>query len=358
MGDIPAGAQWGGTCLPRDPHRVPAWDAQIAGIAAAVFCCCPLILFCSTKLWIDATFTCLMVLAFHLFVRSYERVLYRGIALAGFVLGLAVLTKYPALGILPAMVWHAFHERTGSRHFWTALLLLGSCTVATCVPWLIWHHAITGALFHSQFTLTQEYANQFPFVQQSLQQPVYYYPRQIAAVAPVYLIGLFSGLRRWKDPQAQVMLIWTATFIAGFTTLALIGQLGYAVRYMLPAAVPLGILTAEAISASPGRLLRLALVLFAFQLTIGIMNSFISGIADVYAPLAPSPSSASHSQECVDPLWWLSNGLDWKCRGASPCRSAISGLRARDGCLCYCHFSFPARVSGSPARARSRRGRP
>lgn len=258
------------------------YSEREALLAAAILSLCPLLFLTSTRLWLETPCAALTTLSFYLFIRAYDRRHSVMIAASGFTLGLALLTKYSAAGIIPAIIVYALLRKDTLQCAPTIIIFLASM-ILPLAPWLAYYHHAMGTFSAAvQFKATRDFLEMFPFVKASFNKPLHFYLSQLALTAPVYIFAL-AALPLCRKKENAALIVWTASYIIGFTILFKLKILGCALRYILPASIPLAILSAHIILKRPRFLLPVAIVFLASQLVCGLLNSYIFLSADVFS---------------------------------------------------------------------------
>lgn len=250
---------------------------------ALILAFCPILLFTSTKIWIDATYMFLMCLSFYVFMLGFEKGGYLRVWLAGIIFGLAIITKYTSLGLAPALLIYALFKKSGFKRTLLCLVIFFAAAFLVTLPWLwFYRKAMGGLMYATHFKITQEYAEMFPFCKMTLERPDYFYFKELALVTPVYIFSTFALFKEPKNRENIVLLIWAATFLTAFIILFKLKTLGYAFRYLLPITVPLAMLSARAIVNQGRVILAVGIVFTCYQLAAGILNSFVFYAADIF----------------------------------------------------------------------------
>lgn len=253
-------------------------------VTAAILAFCPILFFASTKVWIDTTYVSLMCLSFYVFICAYERQNYLITVFSGAIFGLAILTKYPSLGIAPAILMYAYFKRNSFKDFFLRLFLFSITAFLITLPWLYYYRkAMGGFTYAAHFKTTPEFVEMFPFVKMTFERPDYFYLQQLVIVTPVYLFSIFYLLSGLKKKENVVLLIWILSFLAGFIILFKLNIVGYTFRFLLPITVPLAVLSARAIIKWEKFLLPLGIIFIFYQLIAGILSSYIFYSADIFS---------------------------------------------------------------------------
>ena len=162
-----------------------------------------------------------------------------------------------------------------------SLAIAAAVAFVVVLPWIIYYFRMTGSLeYFSRFGLAEDFKEKFPFVKMIFERPDHYYLSHLALITPVYVLSLFTVFDR-ADHSRRILWFWALLFAVGLFLLFKMNVLGQVFRYLLPALVPLGILTARAVVRYPKVLIPVGSVLLAFQLLTGLVNILAYGRADL-----------------------------------------------------------------------------
>lgn len=209
----------------------------------------PAALFAS-QVWLDGVLSFLMFLTLTLYRRAVRRGRWWDFSLAGACLGLALLTKFSALLLVPVLgVYHLTavgRDRRASRLALAALLP----TLVLAAPWYGLFFATYGELLPSWIAPSDEMQRKFPFVAMMVQRSPLYYVSALVAFLPACLFALASFWRRLRDADTALLAGFVLLLLAVFTAVGVSGG-GYQTRHVLPALPPLCLLAGRGIARLP-----------------------------------------------------------------------------------------------------------
>lgn len=252
-------------------------------ISALIMSFCPILIFTSTKIWIETTSNFLMCGALFLLLTAAEKKKILFFFSAGVIWGFSLLAKQTSLAALPAVGYILFRQKMGLRN----LLLFGGIFIVTALainlPWLWHYYKVMGTIsYGAQYKAIGEMAEMFLFVKANFSRPFYYYIYALPLVYPVYLFayaGIFTKLRKRGD---LTELIWALSFIGGLIFLIITKHSAPTIRLLVPALPALAILAADTVLRNKRILLPLLLVFLAYGLIVGILNNYLFQRADAY----------------------------------------------------------------------------
>jgi 4-amino-4-deoxy-L-arabinose transferase-like glycosyltransferase len=256
-------------------------------VTAFVLSVCPIHLLESSKVWLDTTVVFFSVIGFYLFVRGWDALRKDTLFWAGFVLGLAILSKYSAFWLMPVVFIYALSSFRKSPQTMKGLLGNGLVFLAgmaiLLVPWAIVYGSANGSLdYLSGYSWSNEEMARFPFVYEVFHRPDSFYFVALFFLTPLYALALGSFFKMEEVRKTTVLWAWVVVYLLGHVILFKLGHLGYIFRYLLPVTVPLAILSARQIVRWPTILVPAAILLGAYELMIGIYNMLSVGNADVH----------------------------------------------------------------------------
>lgn len=252
-------------------------------ISGVILCFCPILYFVSGKIWVETLFTFLTTLSFYLLILAADKRKIIWFVVSGLVFGLSLLAKYTSLGVLPAFIYYIARKKFPIKALFPFSMSFLMAASFIILPWIFYYYKIMGInTYMNQFKPTPEYLNMFPFCKMAMERPFYFYFTIPFLVAPIYLFSLISSYIFIKDKEDLTLPIWAFSFLLGFTLLGTCKILGYVVRYIVPATPPLAILAARFISGRNKIVLTLAIVLLAYGFFIGILNTLIFQMADIF----------------------------------------------------------------------------
>lgn len=252
-------------------------------LAAIILACCPVMLFVSTKIWLEIGLTLFVTLSFYLVILACHKKSILWFTAAGVVFGMGLLVKHSAILIAPAVLYFIYRHAISWKQrvgFIAVFFLTGVCVN---IPWLVYYRLTSGTFFYaSRYASSYNIASIFPFVVLAANRPWHYYFSGLISVYPVYLfcvIALTDIIRKKGDLS---MALWALSFMIIFTILALKDrnvQVIFALRFLAPALPALAILASYGIYPwiffvkPAGRTITTVfLIFFSYGLFMGIMN--------------------------------------------------------------------------------------
>jgi 4-amino-4-deoxy-L-arabinose transferase-like glycosyltransferase len=248
-------------------------------LASAIMAVCPILVFISTKIWIDSLLVFLVALSFYLMLKINKpwQVVYSGI-----VFSLAILTKYPAVFVLPAILIVIFNKFKNIRQVVLSLLCFFVPLLIT-IPWFKYNYLETGVIFRNSVP-SAELIEKFPFVKKVVNRPFYFYSLQLVLVYPIYglgylgILGIFGKKYLGKN---LTLVVWFLSYLVALTFFGLKGG-GYQTRYIAAGLPGLALLS---VAVLPEKLknwqILLLFVVMTYGLVVGILNSFVYQVADL-----------------------------------------------------------------------------
>ena len=255
------------------------YGSELALRSAAIASLCPLLLFCSVRILIEALLVLLVTTTVWLCLVATRKRSTGLFAATGVVLGLTLLTKETGLLVAPVCLFALFRE--GPRREKARFLVpLALGALATAAPWYLHVYSVLGTFVVWRSSISPEYMERFPFIREIALRPWHFYASNLALCAPVYVLGWIEGLDQARRKLVSTELVWGAAFLLPLTWLGMRGG-GYQTRYLLPAVPAFAILAARALQGRGRWLWFAALVFLALGLLTGIMNSLMSKPADL-----------------------------------------------------------------------------
>jgi len=239
---------------------------------------CPILLFASTRILIDALLALLVSVTLLLFLTAQERSSAILFILAGVVFGLAILTKETAVLIVPVLLYVTFRRTDEPLK---TLLYFSFPAVLVCSPWFYYFHKLTGTFIKGS-EITEENLK-LPFVDMMVHRPWYFYFVQIVSLSPVYAFGYFEIAERLKKNETLTEAVWVVSYFVPLTIFGLLGQ-GYQTRYVLPAIPGLALLTANGLRRRANWATITAIFLLAYALWAAVLNSLLFRPGDLFWP--------------------------------------------------------------------------
>jgi len=249
-------------------------------LASAIMAVCPVLFFISTKIWIDSLLVFLVSLCSYLILqikKPWQAVL------PGFVFSLAMLTKYPAVFVLPAILLLIISKFKKWEEIFLALVSFFA-PLLIMIPWFLYNLMVTGKIYKDYSTPSKELIEKFPFVKMMVNRPVWFYAVQLVLVFPAYVLGylgVLGSLRKKNLGKNMSLAVWFLGFLGGLTLFGLRGG-GYQTRYIAPGLPALALLS---VGVLPEKLEKWQVVLLfgvmIYGLVLGILNSYVYGVADL-----------------------------------------------------------------------------
>ncbi|MFH1458029.1 MAG: glycosyltransferase family 39 protein [Candidatus Omnitrophota bacterium] len=256
------------------------YGERLAWICAVIISFCPLLLFCSTRILIDAPLAFLVTLTVGILVVALKRKSRLLFSLSGLALGLAVLTKEPgALAVFPC-AYLLFKDGINKEKGMYLLYFLG-CAFIIVLPWYFWFFTVYGTLIPWWAKIFPENIKMFPFMEMVVNRPWYFYFQNITLSMPVYAFAWIAMIGGLKKRRLTLELVWALSFLIPITLYGVMGQ-GYQTRYILPAIPALTILSADLLNTKDELIWALAVFLLAIGFLTGILNTFIFRPADIF----------------------------------------------------------------------------
>lgn len=202
-------------------------------------------------------------------------------ALSGLVFGLAILTKETAFFLCPAILYFSFKEGiTSQKLFFVICFAILSFMIS--FPWFYSFYKVTGTFFADKLKISEESTKMFPFVKMVVNRPWYFYFIHTLIIAPIYIFGYFNVGNRIKNKRDLTEVIWIISYFLPLTIYGMGGQ-GYQTRYILPAILPLSILSAENMITINKVAFPFIVIFLAYGFLTGIFNSILSKPADLFS---------------------------------------------------------------------------
>ena len=256
------------------------YGEQVALIAAAALSFCPFLLFCSTRILIDALLVFLLTSTLWILTLAFKKKNKVLFCVAGVMWGLAILTKEPGLLLIFPCAYLFFKEGI-NREKGVGLFCFGACAFIIVLPWYLWFFSIYKTLFPWWARNMPENLTMFPFIKMVINRPWYFYFQNISLAAPLYVFAWLGALESLKKRSWTLELVWALSFLIPLTIYGLMGE-GYQTRYILPAMPAMSILVARFLSHKKEVIWALAIFLMAIGFLTGIVNSFIFYPADIF----------------------------------------------------------------------------
>jgi 4-amino-4-deoxy-L-arabinose transferase-like glycosyltransferase len=241
---------------------------------------CPIFLFSSVRILIDIVLTLLVSLAVLLTLFANDKSKTPVFGAVGLVFGLAVLTKETAVLILPVLLYLMLRGGVNRRSL-VALAYFALAALVISTPWFVYFFKNTGSLARGA-VIDTEYL-QLPFIRMAVERSWYFYFAHVVLISPIYLFGYFEIIHRLRKRESLTEVIWVLSYFIPLTFHGVMGN-SYQTRYILPAIPALALLAAASLCRQKRWVHIGAVVLLAYELLTGILNSVLFKLADVFTP--------------------------------------------------------------------------
>lgn len=256
------------------------YNEKIAFLSAIVLSFCPLLLFCSTRILIDTLLTLLVTTTVWVFLKAIKKKSRPLFALAGLVMGLAILTKEPGVLVVLPCCFLLFREGIDKEKGACLFFFLG-CAILTISPWYGWFFSVYKTFIPWWARIFPENIEMFPFIKMAVARPWYFYFQNITLAMPIYIFGWINILVCLRKKRLGLELIWAFSFLFPLTLYGVMGQ-GYQTRYILPAIPALAILSADFAANKKGWVWVMGIFLLGIGFLTGILNAFFFLPADIF----------------------------------------------------------------------------
>ena len=249
-------------------------------LSCLVLSFCPILLFSSVRILIDIVLALLVSLCVLITILAIEKAKTPLFAMAGLIFGLAILTKESAVFILPVILYLILRGGVNLQ----SLISIACFAVAALListPWFLYFFKVTGS-FARGAVIDAEYL-QVPFIKMAVERSWYFYFVHVALISPIYLFGYFEIIERLRKRESLMEVIWVLSYFIPLTVHGFMGN-SYQTRYILPAIPALALLTAASLNRQKHWAQLTAVVLLAYELLTGILNSVVFKLADVFSP--------------------------------------------------------------------------
>ena len=249
-------------------------------LSCLVLSFCPILLFSSVRILIDIVLALLVSLSVLITMLATDKGKNSIFGMAGLIFGLALLTKESAVFILPVLLYLIL--RAGIN--FQSLISIASFAIAALLisaPWFFYFYTITGS-FARGAVIDAEYL-QVPFIKMAVERSWYFYFVHVALISPIYLFGYFEIIERLRRRESLMEVIWVLSYFIPLTVHGFMGN-SYQTRYILPAVPALALLTASSLLRQKRWAQWTAVVLLAYELFTGILNTVVFKLADVFSP--------------------------------------------------------------------------
>ncbi len=248
-------------------------------MSAIISFCCPLLLFCSTRILIDALLVFLVTLTIWSFLLALKSNQKSYFIVSGIIFGLTLLTKQSGVLILLTCVYILLKDGFSKQKFVFFIYFLFTA-ILVCSPWYIYFYKTYGTLFPS-WTSSFESIEMFSFIKMTVHRPWHFYVTHIILIAPIYLFAFMNILYVLKNKRINAEIIWALSFLIPLSYLGISG-LGFQTRYVAPAIPALAILSAHLLDTENKWVGVWGVLFLSLGLLTGILNSLIFKPADVF----------------------------------------------------------------------------
>lgn len=258
------------------------YDRKIALVAAAINALCPVFLHASTKIWIDSMLTVFVTACIYMALVASEKgkIIYH--IFVGVLLAAAMMTKLTGFIIFPLILFMLLYKKIIKKNI-AYTLAATLVAIILIFPWFYWQYRVFGTISFRWLKTNPQLLEMFPFTKMITERHFHFYITNLILVAPIYLFSLTSivtGLRRGKR---IIESLWVLLFIGIFTYSGYVKNFGYITRYILPCTPALAILAAELIiKKNKIFLYAISAVFLGYGLLVGILNSYIFQVADIF----------------------------------------------------------------------------
>ncbi len=220
--------------------RRQSWHAtnMLLWLPVAAVALDPVFTFCSRKVWPDNLAGGLAALSMGLFCIAAARRRTIWAVLAGVTLGLAAMTKLPALILMPIaglLLW--LTATTGARTRRRLLLAAALPLGIILLPWFAVFYSHYACFLPHWIHPDQALIEMSGLSRRAVSQPWHYYLTESILVSPlvaVVLVGYVLRRRHVFSPTFGIPLAWVSLTTVTLTVLCLRGQ-GLQLRYLAPA---------------------------------------------------------------------------------------------------------------------------
>lgn len=263
-----------------------AWPVVIYALS-------PLATMIATQVWIDSLLAFNMLLGMTLYHRACKQRSHAAFALAGLALGLAMVSKFTGVLLLPVLFFYHLHTQGKDKQSWARLGTASLTMALVALPWFVLFWQTYGMLLPDWIKPSAEMQRKFPFVAMMVERSPFFYLQVLGALMPVALFALGAGVKRLRDGDTAILAALALLTIAGFTYVGLTGG-GYQERHILPIIPCLAIIAGRVIARLPLRVgwLPAALLLFGLWSVHGNLvkpGSAGSAEVNVFLPWSDGP---------------------------------------------------------------------
>lgn len=197
----------------------------------------PVLTLAAGRLWPDAPLAGLCAMSVALcFLACESKRPAIWFALSGAFLGLATLTKLPALGIVPVNTAIIVLSLKDRRSRLIALAWSAAPALVLAAPWFVRFYREYGVLVPSWIKPDDWLKEHYPFVRMHVARPAHFYVKELVLLEPLVLLCAFGYARNWrKIPRADFLapLLWFVIYLGVLTAMGAAGT-GFQMRYLSP----------------------------------------------------------------------------------------------------------------------------
>lgn len=191
----------------------------------------PVLTFTSHKIWIDTLLAALCITSLYLFYVALSKKGAWLYSVSGVVMGLAIVTKVPAVLVLPAFPVLYLLEKKGQKRLrirdtGTHVAVFGIPLLIVVLPWFISFYQEYGVLIPNWTKPTSELIEKSEYIRIIVNRPWNYYLKESLLMWPFCLLILFSWLHtrfRYK-PIEIALLVYVGVVFITFTILGALGN--------------------------------------------------------------------------------------------------------------------------------------
>jgi 4-amino-4-deoxy-L-arabinose transferase-like glycosyltransferase len=205
----------------------------------------------ATQVWLDGVLALLMFLTLTAYHRAVERGRWWDFSLAGLALGLALLTKFTAVLLLPLLgLYHLAAVGWDRAAAWKRAAAALLPALALAAPWFVLFFSTYGELLPSWIAPSAEMRDKFPYVAMMVNRGPSYYLVALAAFMPASLFALGALRPRLRDEDTGLLAGYLTLILVAFTAIGVAGA-GYQTRHVLPALPALCLIAGRVIARLP-----------------------------------------------------------------------------------------------------------
>lgn len=213
--------------------RVSFWWLPIFGIAID-----PTMMFVSRKLWMDGLLAGLISFSITLFYLSGRSKNKLALLFLGSVFwGLAVMTKFIALIIMPIIVMILFFYKREFKSFRMAFFWAFIPCLTIIMPWFVNFYFNFGCLFPYWIKADAQLIALNPYIEMCFRMPWHYFFSILFFVQPLFLfcpIAYFTIFKKERFLELVIPVTWILIYLFFCTFYSLKKELTPEIRYLTP----------------------------------------------------------------------------------------------------------------------------